>query len=187
MASTMDIYQWTGAGPAGSGASITGGISRMSQADTVLLNSSSTANSVPATNSTYSCWVSTRLHCTAAPVTGVGTIVWFSDASDPGTGLTVWGAIANTTGGGGGTAGYVQATTAPPTLLSTANHAGLDETPVDVTTYTSGSTHALAGSFTSGSAGTNGGDFFVYQLRSTTSAVAGPSGQPQFSWQFMET
>jgi hypothetical protein len=181
MASTMDIYQWTGAS-AGSGTLITGHTARMSQADVVLLDSSSTASSIPATNSTYSCWVSTRLHCTVAPGTSVGTIVWFSDGAALGTGITVYGAKANLSAN----AGYLVATTAPPTLLSQGNHAGLAEAPADVTTYTSGATHALAGAFTSGDVGTNKGDFFVYQLRSSTSASPGATGVGNYSWQFAE-
>jgi hypothetical protein len=177
MAATVHIERWTGSG-AGSGADITSTTTRMKQADN---GTADTNNPVPAVTTSYSYWVSTRLNVTVAAANSVSNLQWYSDGTSAGTGLTIKGAIANV----GANAGYRQATAA--VVLdgpSGTNHTGTSEAPVNVTTYTSGSPHALAGSQASTGAF---GDFFVYQLSATSSAAPGPMTARTFTWQYDET
>lgn len=174
MAATILIYRWTGSG-AGSGADITSTTTRMKQADNGTID---TSNPVPAVTTSYSYWVSTRLHCSVAPANLVNNLQWYSDGTSAGTGLTVSGAKAST----GANSGYRQATSA--IVLSTGNHTGLDATPAGVTTYTSGSTLAINGSQASTG---DFGDFFVFQLAATSSASPGPMTARTYSWQYDET
>lgn len=175
MAATVLIYRWTGA-TAGTGADITSTTTRMKQADN---GTADTNNPVPAVTTSYSYWVSTRLHCSVAPANSVSNLKWYSDGTSAGTGLTVSGAKAST----GANAGYRQATSA--ILLNNTNHTGLDvASATDVTTYTSGSPLAITGS----TAGTGDfGDFFVYQLAATSSAAPGPMTARTYTWQYDET
>lgn len=175
MAATILIERWNGSG-AGSGTDITGQTTRMSQSDSL---SPGTANPVPAITTSYSYWVSTRLHCSVAPANNVGNLQWYSDGVSAGTGLTISAGKAST----GANSGYRQATSA--IALNNTNHTGLDVTnPTGVTSYTSGSTLALAGSTT----GTGDfGDFLVYQLAATSSAGPGNMTARTFTWQYDET
>lgn len=175
MAATVHIERQTGSG-AGTGADITSTTTRMKQADN---GTADTNNPVPAITTSYSYWVSTRLNVTVAAANDVTNLKWYSDGTSAGTGLTISGAKAST----GTNSGYRQATSA--IQLTTGNHTGLDATPVDVTTLTSGSPLTVAGSRGTGTG--QFGDFFVYQLAATASASPGPMTARTFTWQYDET
>lgn len=174
MTATVHIERWTGATP-GSGADITSTTTRMKQADNGTIDAN---NPVPAITTSYSYWVSTRLNITVAPVTLVNNLKWYSDGTSWGTGLTGNAAKAST----GADAGYRQAASA--VVLSTGNHTGLDAAPVDVTTLTSGAPLTVVGS--SAITGVFG-DFVVYQLAATASALPGPMTARTITWQYDET
>lgn len=175
MTATILIYRWTGSG-AGTGADITSTTTRMKQADNGTVD---TNNPVPAVTTSYSYWVSTRLHASVAPANNVTNLKWYSDGTSAGTGLTVSGAKAST----GANAGYRQATSA--ILLNNTNHTGLDVTnATDVSTYTSGSPLTINGSQASTG---DFGDFFVYELAATSSASPGPMTARTYTWQYDET
>lgn len=177
MAATVLIYRWTGA-TAGSGADITATTTRMKQADN---GTADTNNPVPAVTTSYSYWVSTRLHVSVAPANAINTLKWYGDGVSAGTGLTISGAKAST----GANAGYRQAT--GQGVLSQGNHTGLDAAPVDVTTLTSGGPLTT---FTGAIAATTGDgtfEFFVYQLAATSSASPGAMTARAFTWSYDET
>lgn len=175
MAATVLIERWTGSG-AGTGADITGGTTRMKQADN---GTADTNNPVPAVTTSYSYWVSTRLHCTVAPSNLLNNLKWYSDGVSAGTGLTVNAAKAST----GTNAGYRQATSA--VALNNTNHTGLDvASPTDASTYTSGSPLSLTGST---STAIVFGDFVIYQLAATSSASPGAMSARTYTWQYDET
>lgn len=178
MAATIIINRHTGAGTANGGTTftnITAGSTRLKQADDGVADAN---NPVPAVTTSYSFWASFRLQCTVAPSNLINNLKWYSDGSAAGTGLTYSGADAST----GGNAGYVQATSA--IQLTTGNHSGLDTTPVDVSTLTSGSPRNLGGS-TSGTG--HFGDLFVAQLAATSSASPGTVAARTWSFQYDET
>ena len=177
MAATVLIERWTGSG-AGTGADITGGTTRMKQADN---GTADTNNPVPAVTTSWSFWVSTRLHITVAPSNLVNNLKWYSDGVSAGTGLTVNAAKAST----GTNSGYRYATTAGAVALNNTNHTGLDvASPTDASTYTSGSPLSLTGS-----SATTGmiGDFLIYQLAVTSSASPGAMSARTYTWSYDET
>ena len=176
MAATVLIERFTGSG-AGTGADITGASTRMKQADN---GTADTNNPVPAVTTSYSFWVSTRLHCTVAPSNLINNLKWYSDGVSAGTGLTVNAAKAST----GANAGYRQATTIGLALNNT-NHTGLDvASPTDASTYTSGSPLSITGST---STAIVFGDFVVYQLAATSNAAPGAMSARTYTWQYDET
>lgn len=178
MAATIIINRHTGAGTSNGGTTftdITSGSTRLSQSDSP---SPGTSNPIPAVTTSYSYWATFRLQCTVAPSNLVNNLKWYSDGSSAGTGLTYNGADAST----GGNAGYIQAASA--IQLTTGNHSGLDASPVDVSTLTSGSPRTLGGS----TAGTGHfGDLFVAQLAVTSSASPGTVASRTWTFQYDET
>jgi len=141
---------------------------------------------IPAADSNYSYWVSTRLNCTVSPAGTINNVKWYTDGSNTlGTGVTCTVAKAST----GANAGYVQATGTPGTtgtVLSQANHTGLDAAPVDAFTLTTGSPLALTATISNPTTG-EFGEHVVYQIAVGTTAVAGATTSETFTWRYDET
>jgi len=183
MAATIIIERHVGTATADGGTTktdITSINTRASQADAHKTTETTDPIPIPGAGTNYSFWVSTRLSCTVTPTGTVNNVKWYSDAASFGTGVTVVGAKAST----GATVGYRIAASA--IQLTTGNHTGLDATPVNVTTLTSGSPLAITGSITNPSTG-RFGDLFVYSFEVGTSATAGATSQNTFTWQYDET
>lgn len=185
MSATVQIHRLTGSG-AGSENNITSINTRANAEDSHSTAGTTNPIQIPAASSNYSYWVSTRLKCTVTPSGTINNLRWYTDgANNFGTGVTCIGAKAST----GTNAGYRQATGSAGvtgTELTTGNHTGLDATPGDVFSYTSGSPLSLTGSISNPSTG-QFGDFFVYQIVVGTTAGPGATAQESFSWKFDET
>lgn len=181
MPATVLIRRLLGTAPGQAGSvDITSVNTRLKQADN---GTADTNNPVPAVTTSYSFWATTQLNVTVAPANAINNLKWYSDGTSFGTGLTCSGVSANAVNY------YVAATSA--IVLSVGNYASLSAAPSDVTTFTSGAPHTLAGSpsigATTGYIGgtTNGG--MVFQLAATSSASPGTIAQRTFTWQFDET
>jgi hypothetical protein len=182
MAATVVIDRLTGTGGSETETDITSSNTRASTSDAPTPGTSDPIP-IPTAGTNYSFWVTTRLETTVAPSGTIDNLRWYSDGNSFGTGVTVSGADAST----GADAGYRQATGtqgSTGTQLTTGNHTGLDATPVDVTTLTSGSPRTLGGSTTTTE---RFGDHFVYQFAVGTSASAGTTAQNTFTFQYDET
>jgi len=141
---------------------------------------------IPAASSNYSYWVSTRLKCTVSPAGTINNVKWFSDGTNSmGTGVTCVGELAST----GANAGYIQATGTPGTtgtVLSMANHTGMDAEPTDVFAWTTGSPKTLTATISNPSTG-EFGEHFVYQVVVASTASPGVTTSETFSWRYDET
>ena len=184
MAATVQIHRITGAG-AGSENDITSINTRANAADAHSTADTASPVQIPSSGTNYSYWVTTRLKCTVTPAGTINNLRWYTDGANGfGTGVTCKAAKAST----GANAGYRQATgsTGNGTQLLQANHSGLDEAPVNVFTYTSGSPKSLTGSITNPSTG-RFGDHMCYQLEVAATAAPGACPAETFTWQWDET
>ncbi len=184
MSATVKINRITGAG-AGSGTDITGINTRANAFDAHTTADTSNPIQIPPSGSNYSYWVTTRLNVTVTPSGTINNLRWYTDGANGfGTGVTCNAAKAST----GSNAGYRQATgsTGTGTQLTTGNHTGLDATPVDAFTFTSGSPLALTGSLSNPSTGLFG-DHVVYQLAVASTASPGVTPSETFTWKWDET
>jgi hypothetical protein len=184
MAATVKIFRITGS-LSGVATDITGLNTRANAVDSHSTGDTSSPIQIPSAGSNnYSYWVSTRLAITAAPAGTINNLRWYTDGGNGfGTGVTCWGAKASTGSG----AGYRQASglTGTGAQLTQTNHTGLDEAPVNVFTYTSGSPKSLNGSMTAATGSI--GDHFVYQIWVSGNASPGATPSEQFSWRYDET
>lgn len=181
MAATVLIRRLLGTTPGQAGSvDITSVNTRLKQADN---GTADTNNPVPAVTTSYSFWASTQLNVTVAPANAINNLKWYSDGTSFGTGLTCSGISANQA------SFYTAAVSA--IVLSVGNYPGLSGAPADVTTFTSGAPHTLAGApsigATTGYIGTTTNGAFVFQLAATASASPGTIAQRTFTWQFDET
>lgn len=178
MAATVTIRRWTGAGPTKT--DITSANSRMSTSDAFNPGTSDPIP-IPPSGTKYSYWVCTRLSADTTPTGTINNIKWYADGANSfGTGVTCFGNTATA---------YTQATGTQGdtgTELTTGNYASLAAAPADVFGHTSGSPKTVAGSINNPSTG-DFGDFFVYQLRVTSTAAAGTTVAETFTWQYDET
>lgn len=183
MAATVTIRQYTGASPGTQSSSRT--TIRMSTSDNTYTTETTNPIPIPGAGTNYSFWVSTKLNADTTPTGTINNLRWYSDGTTFGTGLTCNGRDAST-GADGGYRVAAGTTGTTGTQLTTGNHTGLDGTPADVTTYTSGSPASLGGTISNPTTGTFG-DFFVYQLAVGTTASAGTVSARTFTWKYDET
>lgn len=185
MAATVKVERQTGSG-AGSATDITSINTRAQTNDTH--TTAGTTNPIPiVTGQTKrSFWVSTRLDATVTPAGTINNLKWYTDGSNSlGTGVTMEVADAST----GANSGYRQASgTTGDTgdQLTTGNHSGLDNTPVNAFTLTSGSPMSLGGSLSNPSTG-QFGDFVVYQISVADTASPGATATETLTFQWDET
>lgn len=129
----------------------------------------------------YSWWVTTRLKVDVAPTGELSLLTWYTTgaATAFGTGTAARGQSATS---------YVQAVTGGPRSglpLTQANHAGLTAATVVLSTFTASAPKVLAsGTFT----GTGyWGDYMVWQIEVTNTAVAGTSSGVAMFFRYDET
>lgn len=185
MSATVTIRRHTGTAGSQTKTDITGGTAVASTSDSP---SPGSANPIPipVSGTKYSYWVSTRLSVDVTPAGTIDNLKWFADGANGfGTGVACNGADAST----GSNAGYREAGGTPGdtgTQLTTGNHSGLDGSPADVFTYTTGSPKALGGTISNPSTG-DVGDFFVWQLAVGSTAGPGLSPAETFTFRYDET
>jgi hypothetical protein len=181
MAATVTIRRWTGASGGPTKTDITGINSRANAEDAHSTAGTTNPVRIPDAGSNYSYWVTTRLSCDVTPAGTINNLRWYSDGNNNlGTGVTCVGAVGSN---------YVQATGTQGTSgteLTQGNHAGLDEAPANVFTYTSGSPKSLTGSISNPNTG-DFGQFFVYQVAVASTAGPGATASETFTWQYDET
>lgn len=181
MAASVSIMRFTGTSP-GTTTDITGAntVANAQDVNETTVLSSSNPVRIPASGSNYSYWVTTKLWCTAAPAQKIDNVKWQTDgAINFGTGITAWGAQAQT---------YVQATGTvgtTGTALGTAVHTGLLNAPADIFTYNSTSPMTFTGTIgaTTGAIA----NYVVYQLVVGSTASPGSTSQETFTWTYDET
>ncbi len=193
MAATVHINRHTGAAsgsPAvGTPLAIDGGNTRMAQSDNP---NDGTANPVPipTTGTNYSWWVSTILAVgTPGATNGINNVLWYSDGTSAGTGLTIVGnTAAKATGYTQATATLSNGVATNGTILNTTTYPALSANPQDVTSngFVAGTPKSVPGSVTTAT-NTNISDFFVFQLLVTSTANPGTMSQRTFTWSYQET
>lgn len=186
MAATVLIRRKTGASGSITSTDITSINTRANAEDAHSTAGTTNPIQVPSSGSNYSYWVTTRLDATVTPAGTIDNLRWFTDGANGfGTGVTCVVADASTSTD----AGYRQATGTPGvtgTQLTTGNHSGLDGSPADAFSFTSGSPKSFAGSISNPSTG-QFGDHIVYQLVIGTTASPGVTGSETFTFRFDET
>lgn len=174
MAATVQIRQYTGAGPTQTdktSGSIVAGTSDELAASNLR---------VPSSGSNYSYWLTTGLYCTVAADNALNNIKWYSDGTNTlGTGVDMVVTPASAYVQSVGTAG------SSGSVLNLANHLGASAVPVAYETYTSGAKLTIAGSTDT----TTGcfGDFLVMQVNIESTAGAGNTGEETLTWQWDES
>lgn len=185
MAATVTIRRWTGASGSITKTNITSVVTRASTSDDPNPVSASPIP-IPPSGTKYSFWVSTRLSADTTPDTLIDNLKWYADGANSfGTGVTCKGADAST----GADSGYREAEGTEGdtgTQLTEGNHSGLDATPFDVFTKTSGSPHTLGGSISNPSTG-DFGDLMVWQIEVDDTASPGTLSSETFTFQYDET
>jgi hypothetical protein len=178
MAATVTVRRWTGAGPTKT--DITAGTTRASTSDSPTPGSNDPIP-IPPSGSKFSYWVTTRLSADSSPAGTINNIKWYTDGANGfGTGVTCVGAAGSS---------YVQATGSQGdsgTELLQANHAGLDEAPANVFTFTSGSPKSLTGSIDNPDTG-DFGQFWVFQIQVDSTAAPGLTPSETFTFKYDET
>jgi len=203
MPASVDIVRWTGGTVNAPGVKsvIT---SNLTRANAVDAHSGSggipadTANPVqiPASGSTsYSFWVTTQLFYNSGLSSTINNIRWYAPNQNMfGTGILCYGNVASQYVPCTPNAGNIVGQTGAP-LTTAANqngtHIGLLYSPVDVFTWTAASPLILSATgVTGGSIATTGvgfGNYMVYQIWITSSAVAGTSTAQTFTFKYDET
>jgi hypothetical protein len=159
---------------------------RMNTADTVAASGAENCLVRPDIGLTnYSYWKSFRLVCTVTPTTLADDLRFYLNSTDPGTGMSFLGAIANV----GGDGGYRVATgTIGETgdELTTLVHSGLTASPVDPLDWTSSSPLTLTGSIPNPDTGA-WGDIVVLQAVILDTVATGEGVQQEMVWVWDET
>lgn len=187
MAATVIINRVTGASGSLTSTDITSATTRASWSDAP---APGTANpvAIPAAGTNYAWWVSTRLNASTTPAGTIDNLKWYSDGANGfGTGVTCKMSDASTSTD----SGYRQATGTGGTgtngtQLTTGNHTGLDNAPVDAFGLTSGSPKTLGGSIANPSTGAFG-DYAVWQIEVASTAGPGVTPTEQFTFAYDET
>lgn len=178
MVASVDVVRQTDVGPTNT--VVTSATSRLSTSDAPAPGSADPIP-IPGAGTNHSFWATFRLNATTTPDGTINNIRFYSDGSNGlGTGVTVTGMDS---------ASYVQATGTQGTSgneLTTANHAGLTGTPVDVFGWTSGSPKTVPGSLVNPSTG-EFGNRMVLQSHVADTASPGSTPAETFTFVYDET
>ena len=176
MAATVQIQQWTGAGPTRTDK--TSASIRMGTSDELTASNIP----VPSSGSNYSYWMSTGLYITVAADNAINNVRWYSDGTNSlGTGVAMVVTPASAYVQAVGTAGSSGST------LSLANHSGASAAPVEFQTYTTGTKLVVDGSVGAVTGSLDDWPLVVHQIQVETGAGAGNSGEETLTWQWDES
>lgn len=140
---------------------------------------------IPGAGTNYSYWVVTGLQADTTPTGTINNLRWYTDGSNPWTGITMEVGQSSAYTQASGTAGSTG------DQLTDTNYTGGTLTPAtpgadSAFGYTSGSPLSVTGSITNPSTGLIG-NYVIYQLSVGTSAVAGTLATETITWQYDET
>jgi hypothetical protein len=175
---TVRVVRLTGSGP--SETDITSQVSVVNAEDSPSSTPSTNPTRIPLAGENRSYWVTTRLKATVTPASIVNNLKWFTDGVNGlGTGFGCKVAVASSYVIASGTQGV------SGTQLSTANHAGIAQEPVDAFAFTIDTPLSVPGSISNPSVG-QFGSFVVFQVSVGPTATPGVSSEEQFIWSYDE-